>query len=89
VNSFFEKQAVTTLSPDECLEFVLEEMEHQEDDEDEEKDDDVKDACPSMKDNQELVESKDEWRHNIKGWDDAKDMEKLERMLAEIQSRQQ
>lgn len=89
VNSFFEKQAVTTVPPDECLEFVLEEMEPQEDDEDEEKDDDVKDACPSMKDNQESVESKDEWRHNIKGWDDAKDMEKLERMLAEIQSRQQ
>lgn len=93
VNSFFDKQGIKTLPSDQCLDFVLEKLEHQDEEEQEEetykvvndssKVDEV--ACPTN-DDQESTESKEEWRHNIKGWDDVKDMEKLERMLAKIQS---
>jgi len=92
VNSFFEKQDIVILPPDQCLEFILEKLEQEgQGEEEEENEKKVENYSENNKvehqteDDEESVESKEEWRHSIKGWDDMKDMEKLERMLAEIQ----
>jgi len=94
VNAFFTKQDIVTLSEDASMEFVVEDTE---DDEDEDEDEDdvlesVEEEESSMikeSENEILAETtedveKEEWRHNISGWDDNVYMLRLESMLSEL-----
>jgi len=90
VNAFFTKQDIVTLSEDASMEFVVEETEEDEDEDDvleaveEEESRLIKQSeTEILAETTEDVE-KEEWRHNISGWDDNVYMLRLESMLAEL-----
>eukprot|EP00979_Chaetoceros_neogracilis_P008128 scaffold1795_cov236-Chaetoceros_neogracile.AAC.7 len=86
VNAFFAKQDIVTLTADASFEFIVEEMVEIEDDTldavEEEENGVIKQSETFLKSDEE----KEVWRHDIEGWDDAVDLERLERMLRELKA---
>lgn len=72
INSFFSKQDIVTLNSDECYDFVVEEMVH---------DDDDNDDCGKETDNNVKDQVEGEWRHNVKGWSDERDLQRFETLV--------
>jgi len=87
VNAFFTKKDIVTLSEDASMEFVVEEIEEVEDDVLESVEEEGKSLIEESE-KECLAETEDvekeDWRHNISGWDDNLNMQRLESMLAEL-----
>ncbi len=83
IRSFFSKQYITTLTDEECEEFIVKEPVVKEDELTEADDDDT--SANADDDNDEASQERvSEWRHDIKGWDVEKDLAWLEERLAHL-----
>ena len=94
VRSFFAKKDIVALSDEECEKFIVREVEIEEEDDEEDDDDQdpelIDEESASEEGNNDNVDddendgAPEEWRHSIKGWDEAKDLDWLESRLDQL-----